>query len=114
MKKLTRGRMALILILIVCVSCATTKIPAATGGSKADATVVMGYQYGGFERPVVDWDDAAEKATQICQNWGYDYADTFGGIMRECNAFNAYGCTGYLVTVQYQCIDNKEKSDRNE
>ena len=99
----------IVLALIAFVGCETIKIPTAVGGSKADATVVMGYQYGGFERPVVDWDKAEVEAGRVCRNWGYDRAEPFGGAMSECSASNQYGCVQWIVSVQYQCLNESSE-----
>ena len=96
----------IVLALIAFVGCETIKIPTAMSGSKADATVVMGYQYGAFERPVVDWDEAKLEAGRVCRNWGYGSAERFGGAMSECTAWNEYGCVRRIVSVQYQCLTN--------
>ena len=92
------------LALIALVGCETIKIPTAMGGSKADATVVMGYEYGAFERPVIDWDEAELEAGRVCRNWGYGRAELFGGTLSECAARNQYGCVRWIVSVQYQCL----------
>lgn len=94
--------------LIVFVGCETIKIPTAVGGSKTDATVVMGYQHHNLERPVIDWDEAEAEAGRVCRNWGYDGAESFGGALRECAVSNAYGCTEWIVSVQYQCLSAEE------
>ena len=36
--------------------CATVKVPEPIGGSRADATVDLGFEFGQFEKPVINWD----------------------------------------------------------
>ena len=84
--------------------CATVKVPQATGGSRADATVDLSFDFGMFEEPVVNWDQAADTARQRCSAWGYTDAEKFGGAKSECLQFNGYGsCTHTQVTMTYQC-----------
>lgn len=42
----------------VLVGCAVPKVPVPIGGSRADGTIVMGCQYGLFEIPQVNWEQA--------------------------------------------------------
>jgi hypothetical protein len=84
--------------------CATVKVPQATGGSRSDGVVDLSYEYGMFEKPQVDWGQAASVARERCAAWGYTDAQPFGGAKSECQAFNGYGnCVRQLVTVSYQC-----------
>ncbi|SHN56261.1 YecR family lipoprotein [Desulfovibrio litoralis] len=66
-------------------SCAVKKDWAATGGSRADATVRLSYSYGGFEQPVVDEAQALAVATQRCQSWGYTGADLRTFVIALCS-----------------------------
>lgn len=91
-------------VLLVSSSCATVKVPQPIGGSKADATVQLGYAYGGFERPQVDWEAANWVATKRCRAWGYSDAESFGGGVSQCTASNQYGCVQFFVTITYQCV----------
>jgi hypothetical protein len=87
-------------------SCATptAKIPQATGGSRADGTIQMSYQFGRFEQPVVQWDLAQQTAQAKCRAWGYHSAEAFGGEQDHCQAVNGFGdCLSTLVTLAYQC-----------
>jgi hypothetical protein len=83
--------------------CTTNVVPVATGGSRADATVELSFEYAQFERPVVDMAQAQTTAVQRCRVWGYSGADAFGGQRSICQAANNFGCAQTLVTVQYQC-----------
>jgi hypothetical protein len=83
--------------------CATNIVPVATGGSRADATVELSYEYGQFQQPVVDMRSAQMSAEKRCAVWGYTGADAFGGAKTLCEGANSLGCTRTVVTVQYQC-----------
>lgn len=84
--------------------CATPMDMQATGGSRSDGTVELSYEYGLFQRPVVDMARAEVTATQRCQAWGYRAAEPFGGQINHCNQYNGYGnCLDMFVTVKYQC-----------
>lgn len=90
-------------MIFLVASCTTIKIPQATGGSKSDGIIELSYQYGGFEKPDVQWDKALMTARQRCSAWGYGNAEAFGGTTSQCQATNQYGCTQFLVTAKYQC-----------
>lgn len=84
--------------------CATQKELVPTGGSRADGTVNLSFEYGMFEKPQVDWDQANREAAQRCAAWGYSGAQAFGGNTQRCEAVNGYGnCVRFLVTAAYQC-----------
>lgn len=86
-------------------ACATQKVLEATGGSRADGTVSLSFEYGMFERPEVNWDQAQVTATARCKAWGYVDAERFGGGIRHCQQTDMYGaCVRTLVTVNYQCL----------
>jgi hypothetical protein len=99
--------MKLISTLLICtalVGCAVQRPLVATGGSRADGTVEMSYEFGLFEVPKVDYTQGAASARQRCAAWGYSDAEPFGGHKSQCQQFNGYGnCIHTLVTVQYQC-----------
>ncbi len=87
-------------------ACATNVTPLATGGSKADGTVVVSYSYGAFEQPVVDWEKAGGSAKARCAAWGYKKAVPFEGSEEKCLAFNGYGdCMRTQVNTTYQCTN---------
>ncbi len=88
-------------------ACATIKVPQATGGSKADGIVELSYQYGGFEQPVVQWDQALITAKKHCKAWGYQNAEAFSGTISQCQSYNQYGCVSFFVTAKYQCTGSK-------
>ncbi|MBV9694833.1 MAG: hypothetical protein JO261_14135 [Alphaproteobacteria bacterium] len=85
-------------------ACESTKVLQATGGSRADGTVNLSFNYGLFEQPKIDWGAALETARTSCKAWGYSDAQKFGGGLQHCEAMNGYGqCMAWAVTVTYQC-----------
>ena len=95
-------------IIIFISGCATVKVPVATGGSRADGVIEMFYEYGIFEKPQVQWDQALVTAKERCKAWGYEDAEAFGGSTSKCQSYDSYGsCVWWLVTIKYQCIDSK-------
>ena len=93
--------------------CATTKNWSATGGSRADATVRLSYEYGAFEQPQTNEMEAINLATSRCKTWGYTGAEAFGGVTRQCNMPGGMGgCNGWIVTKEFQCtgMGNKDPS----
>jgi hypothetical protein len=92
-------------ILIFLSGCTVNKYLQVTGGSKADGTITMQYEYGGFEKPVVQWDQAKRDAIQRCQAWGYSNAQFFDSGTSTCLAYNNYGCVRWRITYTCQCVD---------
>ena len=91
------------LVLIATAGCAVIKVPAATGGSRADGTVQLSYEYGWLENPQVDLGAASVTATQRCRAWGYTQAEAFAP-MSHCQETDSYGnCLRTLITTTYQC-----------
>jgi hypothetical protein len=74
-----------------------------TGGSRADGTVKLSYEFDRLEKPQVDMVQGAAAAAERCKNWGYSGAQPFGGQTKVCNDHNRDGCTSWLVTVEFQC-----------
>ena len=89
--------------------CATNITPQATGGSRSDGTVTMSYQFGGFQKPIVDWNTARANASRRCESWGYADAEPFGGASSVCVMSNMYGCTRHQINMTYQCIGQPER-----
>lgn len=84
--------------------CATNKTWSATGGSRADATVRLSYEYGPFENPQTNEAEAIELAAARCRTWGYSGAEPFGGVTQQCNMPGGMGgCNRWLVTKEFQC-----------
>lgn len=104
MKLIKAGVLALPLLLS---ACAVQVIPAAVGGSKADGTIKMAYEYGEFEIPKVDTEQARINAGERCKVWGYTGAQEFGGQLSSCTLYDSTGCERTTVTIEYQCIGGK-------
>lgn len=84
--------------------CATSKSWSATGGSRADATVRLSYEYGAFEKPQTSEVEALNLAVSRCKTWGYTGAEAFGGVTQQCNMPGGMGgCQRWLVTKEFQC-----------
>lgn len=96
-------RAALIIAACLLIGCATVKTLQPVGGSRADATVLMAYEYGAFEKPQPRLDDALATARARCLAWGYSDAQPFGTGFKRCETSNEYGCLSWLVTITYQC-----------
>jgi hypothetical protein len=86
-------------------SCTAHKYLAISDGSKSDGTLTMMYEYGGFEKPVVHWDEAKQSAISKCQSWGFKGAEFFDVGTSVCVAYNQYGCVRWRVTYKCQCTD---------
>lgn len=100
MKKILAGS----LVALSVSSCAVNVTPVATGGSKADGTVVISYEFGAFEQPIVNWEAAEADAKARCKAWGYKKASPFGGGNNVCVARNGYGnCIRMRVETTFQC-----------
>jgi hypothetical protein len=103
----------LIVVATIVASCATQETLVPTGGSRADGTVQLSYEYGLFQVPKVDVDQATQAAADRCAAWGYTGAQPFGGQISRCEVFNGYGnCLRTLVTVSFQCTGNPSGGGR--
>jgi len=89
--------------MLVLSSCTTVKYLQISDGSKSDGTLTMMYEYGGFEKPIVQWDAAKQSAIEKCKNWGYSGAEFFDVGTSICVAYNQYGCVRWRVTYKCQC-----------
>jgi len=98
-------RLTPLLLGIIVTGCATTKEWAATGGSRADGVVRLSYEYGLFESPQTSEQQGVELAKGRCAAWGYASAEPFGGQTRQCNNYGSGSCNSWLVTREYQCVD---------
>ena len=83
--------------------CAVQKEMVATGGSRADGTVKLAYEFRSFEKPVLNLQQGTATAAERCKSWGYTGAEPFGGETRVCNDSNREGCTRWQVSVEFQC-----------
>lgn len=100
-----KSEITAVALCLVLGACTTNVTPLATGGSRADGTVVVSYQYGMFEQPVVDWSKATNSAIARCKAWGYRKATPFEGAENKCLAFNGYGnCVQTQVNTTFQCV----------
>lgn len=102
-----RGLSAVVLAVLVAAqisACATQRDWSAIGGSRADGTIKLSYQYNQFEQPVVYEDQAEDLATDRCRTWGYTGAEAFGGEVQQCMQQSGLGgCGRWMVTKEYQC-----------
>lgn len=97
-------KLILILFISFLQGCATTKTPQPIGGSKADGTVTLAYEYNAFESPQIDWSSAKDTAKARCVAWGYGNAEAFGGQQTRDTLCSANGaCYGQQVYITYQC-----------
>lgn len=110
MKKLATLTLAAALVLAV-TGCAkpVMKQWQAAGGSRADATVEVGYTYyPQTERPETSDQQALQEAVRRCKAWGYFDAEPFGMVSRRCSDmyYTIFGpqCRQMLVTAQFQCL----------
>lgn len=101
--------MRIVFLLLLCLSgCATQKQWTATGGSRADGTVKLSYEYGEFEVPRIETYEGTSLAASRCKSWGYSNAEPFGGIVRTCNMLGGFsGCQRWIVTAEYQCTTGR-------
>ena len=98
------------LAVIVLSSCAVKVKTAPVGGSRADGTIRLAYEFGELEVPEVNWAEADQQAQDRCQHWGYTGAERFGGGMQQCIGSGAFGgCGRYRVSIEYQCLGDLEK-----
>jgi hypothetical protein len=96
-----------IFFVLTLVGCVTMKHWSATGGSRADGVVRLSFEHTNFEKPQLNEDQAVSLATQRCRSWGYSGAEAFGGVTRQCNQANGYGCISWMVTKEYQCTGDR-------
>lgn len=102
----TKALLALIAAITI-TGCATKKDFYAMGGSRADGTVDMAYDFRQFESPVVNPAQAQSIAKSKCRVWGYSDAEAFGGMTQNCHQRDGFGtCVAGQVVHTYQCIGN--------
>lgn len=87
---------------------ATRKEFYAAGGSRADGTIDMAYDFIKKDKKIVaDPRQAESIASNKCMVWGYQRAEAFGGKGENCHARAKSGqCIAGQVIVKYQCIGN--------
>lgn len=87
--------------------CSSRKDFYATGGSRADGSIDMVYDFKPFETPIVDHGQAESIANKKCAVWGYERAEPFGGKTQNCQVRDGWGnCTAGQIIIKYQCIGN--------
>ncbi len=97
----------LVVAAMMLAGCATQETLVPTGGSRSDGTVQLSYEYGLFQVPQVNMNQATQTAANRCAAWGYSGAQPFGGQINRCEQFNQYGsCIQTMVTVSFQCTGN--------
>lgn len=107
---MSKKLLAVFAISTMCtVGCVTAKQWNATGGSRADGTVKLSFQYGSFEAPRVSAQQGIEVAISRCSAWGYSGAEAFGGVTKICASASSSGCDLWTVTQDYQCTGRPEK-----
>lgn len=75
------------------------------GGSRADGTVDMAYDFQQFEQPIINHQQAQAVAKTKCAVWGYSGAEPFGGQTTKCSRVDGWGnCVAGQVVIQYQCL----------
>jgi hypothetical protein len=105
---MTRIRLLASIVALTLFGCTTHIEMQATGGSRADGTVELSYQYGAFDKPEVNMASGLTTAQQRCAAWGYTGAEPFGGRKVVCQDRDLYGmCVQYFATVAYQCTGVK-------
>lgn len=98
-------------ILVFMSGCAVHKDLVPTAGNRAGGTVTLSYQYGLFQKPIINPAQGEAAAKQRCAAWGYTGAEPFGGGLRTCEARNGYGeCILTRVNITYQCTGNPSAS----
>lgn len=104
----------LTLVAVAVTGCSSRKDFYATGGSRADGSIDMAYNFKQFETPIVDIEQAKTIANDKCAVWGYERAEAFGGQTENCQARNGFGdCVAGQVIVKYQCIGNITPSSQS-
>ena len=86
--------------------CATVSQMTATGGSRSDGIVRLSFEAGMFDKVAIDERTALDTARRRCSVWGYNDAEAFGGITRQCQAMGSMGCLRWFVTKEYQCTSS--------
>lgn len=95
--------LALLSILLL-TSCMVIKVPQPTGGSKSDGIVELSYERYDLEIIEINYQEAKINALRVCNRWGFDNADMFGGSIKDCSMHDSYGgCMKATITIKYQC-----------
>lgn len=95
--------------IAVATGCAVKRDFYAMGGSRADGTVDMAYDFRQFEKPVVNQQQALSIAKSKCGVWGYGDAEAFGGTTQNCHQRDGWGnCVAGQAIIKYQCLSSPE------
>jgi hypothetical protein len=98
-------KLILIASVIVALSgCSVNKDWVATGGSRADATIKLSYDFTSAQDVHVSEQQATDLAKKRCGVWGYSGAEAFGGVTTTCNKAGMWGCEAGMITKEYQCL----------
>ena len=95
-----------VLSVLLMQGCAVQKQLVPTGGSRADGTIKLSYEYELFEVPQIDPQQGIMIAQQRCSAWGYKNAEPFGGARQNCIRPTNNGCVRWLVSIDYQCTES--------
>ncbi len=100
-------------LAIALAGCATNKEWSATGGSRADGIVVLSYEQGGYEQPILNENQGLALAAARCKRWGYIDAEAFGSSTRICiehtSGLFTSSCVTWKVDKKYQCTGTPDK-----
>ncbi|MDR2892782.1 MAG: YecR-like lipofamily protein [Deltaproteobacteria bacterium] len=110
-----RKMMLILSIAIPCILLAGCTVPpvpvqridwGAIGGSRADATIKLAYEYDPNRPATIPSEiQAIDIAKNRCMRWGYTGVEAFGSSINTCIQQNMYGqCLRLLVSREYQCI----------
>ncbi len=69
------------------------------GGSQADGTVTLVYEYGRYETYQVNWEDMQKQAQDMCMGWGYNTAEKVGGELSDC--------TEHSIETDERCVSKE-------
>jgi hypothetical protein len=90
----------------ISLSCTVNKKFLVIDGNRAAGTVTMAYEYGLYEKPIVDWSETKRVASERCKDWGYSSAKLFDSTIQECLGYNQHGnCVNWRIYLKAQCID---------
>lgn len=117
MKKVATLFLATIFLCgIGCAPKPVVKMWEASGGSRADATVEVGFLYNPeTEKPEHSEQQALQEALKRCQAWGYTNAEPFGLYKERCQKqryapYVGMICYQMFVSRQYQCLGRGDSS----
>jgi len=90
--------------------CATEKVWEVSGGSRADGTVKLSYEYRLLQKPKANTYQGDDLATTKCQSWGYAGARAFGKPVEQCKdrSSDDGSCISWVVTAYYECLGDRK------